>query len=167
MIGLEEALVYTAEAMGGKLSAPAVEIMVSDLQEYPPEEVLVALKRCRHECRGWLALVDILERIPSYHGSTPPPRIRNDHTPAWQYLGGCRPPHPGHNDSWRTLPWGETPSWLREILYQECAESARRSVAADGVPDRLEPPERNGEPTYRDGAEKIVVDLAERFREGA
>ena len=62
---LEDALVYTAEAMGGRLSAPAIEMMVSDLAGCSQDEIFAALKRCRAECKGRLALADIIERMPS------------------------------------------------------------------------------------------------------
>ena len=129
-MGLEEALAMSAAAMGGpELKASAIEMMVEDLKGLPADEVLTALARCRRECRGRLALVDILDRIPSYRGYRPPPLIRNAHTPAWQYLGGCQPPDPAKGDFWRNDPWESLPDYLRALLRGEADQAATETAA--------------------------------------
>jgi len=63
MIDLVSELVGTAEVIGHELSAVAAKIMLADLSEYPPEAVSGALRRCRREVKGKLALHDIIARI--------------------------------------------------------------------------------------------------------
>lgn len=58
-----QAIMLTAEAMGETVSANAAAIMTSDLSEYPLQSILSALKLVRQECKGRLALADILKRI--------------------------------------------------------------------------------------------------------
>ena len=62
---IEKMIAMTAELTGTELSARAIAMMVSDLSEYAAEDVTVALKRCRRECRYKLTLADIIERLPN------------------------------------------------------------------------------------------------------
>lgn len=54
------------EVLGQELSDAGLALLVIELQDYPQEEILEALKRCRQECRR-IALADILARIPTGH----------------------------------------------------------------------------------------------------
>ena len=58
------ALTVTAELIGTQFSPAAYDAMLDELEQYPEKDVLAALHRCRRECRGRLALADILERLP-------------------------------------------------------------------------------------------------------
>ena len=70
-MSIERALVATAEVIGWSLSADAVDLMAARLEGFPADEVLGALGRCADECRGRLALADILERVPSWQAVRP------------------------------------------------------------------------------------------------
>jgi len=64
---ISKALLATAEAMGTELSDGAIEIMVSDLAEYPDDDVFEALKKCRREHGGRLTLASVISRISTGH----------------------------------------------------------------------------------------------------
>lgn len=53
---------------GNEISPIALDVMVEDLIPYGVEAVKVALTRCRRECRGRMALADILERLTAADG---------------------------------------------------------------------------------------------------
>lgn len=59
-----EALQVTAQIAGSALSMPASAAMLQDLRPYGEDAVMQALRRCRRECRGRLALADIFARLP-------------------------------------------------------------------------------------------------------
>lgn len=52
-----------AEVMGHDLSAGAVHLMATELEQYNELMVLEALRRCARECRHRLTLADIISRI--------------------------------------------------------------------------------------------------------
>lgn len=60
---IAKALAVTAELTGTDLTPAAARVMVQDLTEWPEEQVLAALRRCRRELKGRLTLAAILERI--------------------------------------------------------------------------------------------------------
>ncbi|MCE2519846.1 MAG: hypothetical protein J4G15_08475 [Alphaproteobacteria bacterium] len=62
-------LAATAEVIGSTLSEDALAIMETGLERWPAGEVAHALHRVRSECRGRLALADVLERIPAWKQS--------------------------------------------------------------------------------------------------
>lgn len=92
---LAGALMVTAEAMGDALSSGAAAIMADDLSEYPLQVTLDALKAVRRECKGRLALADILKRVQTADG------------------------HPGPNEAWaiamRSNDEAATVVWTDEI----------------------------------------------------
>lgn len=53
----------TAEVYGTKLSEGMLTMYASDLAEYPLQDVLESLKRCRRECKFFPKPIDILERL--------------------------------------------------------------------------------------------------------
>lgn len=63
---LIEALGITYAAVGQEISDAALEIIAGDLSNYPLNDVLEALGRCRMELRK-IALADILDRMPNGH----------------------------------------------------------------------------------------------------
>jgi hypothetical protein len=61
---LIKAIAITAELCNGtRFSDAAVSVMLKELEDYPYESVLKALRRCYREVKGKLALVDIFERM--------------------------------------------------------------------------------------------------------
>lgn len=56
----------TYEVIGQDISDLAMQTVVAELKEYPPQSVLLALTRCRKELRR-LSLADILDRLPGGH----------------------------------------------------------------------------------------------------
>lgn len=72
VVSLTRALMITAEAMGDSLSANAAAIMADDLSEYPLEVITRSLKAVRQECKGRLALADILKRVQGHDGRPGP-----------------------------------------------------------------------------------------------
>lgn len=60
---LAEAVKGTYAAVGQEMTDMQLALTVADLSEYPPENVLMALTRCRRELRR-ISLADILDRIP-------------------------------------------------------------------------------------------------------
>lgn len=65
---LFQALGATAEIMGTKLQPMAITLMAEDLSEYPLDEVMTALKRCRREVSGRFTLASIIDRINAADG---------------------------------------------------------------------------------------------------
>lgn len=60
---LLQAIAVTAELTGTELTKEAARVFADDLTEYPLEQVLAALKRCRQECRGRMSIADVISRI--------------------------------------------------------------------------------------------------------
>ncbi|QQX60922.1 hypothetical protein [Pseudomonas chlororaphis] len=61
--GLASAICATAEAMGQEMNPGTAAMMAEDLCAYPVPIVKAALKACRFEVKGKLAMVDILSRV--------------------------------------------------------------------------------------------------------
>lgn len=61
--GLAAAICATAEAMGQEISPGTAALMAEDLSVYPVVIVRDALKSCRNEVKGRLAMVEILSRV--------------------------------------------------------------------------------------------------------
>ncbi|QJI29937.1 hypothetical protein HKK55_14880 [Pseudomonas sp. ADAK18] len=61
--GLAAAICATAEAMGQEMSPGTAVLMAEDLSVYPTAIVRSALKACRNEVKGRLAMADILSRV--------------------------------------------------------------------------------------------------------
>ena len=60
---LLQAIAVTAELCGRTLSPAAAEIFCKDLENYPPQQIVGALTRCRKEVRGALTIQDVVSRI--------------------------------------------------------------------------------------------------------
>lgn len=60
---LVRALAVTCELTNTDLSESAAHVMAHDLAEYPLEQVLAALVRCRRELKGRLTIADVLQRL--------------------------------------------------------------------------------------------------------
>ena len=63
-----EALAVTAEICGAAMTPGAARAVLADLEQYPVEQVLKALARCRRELQGRLTLAAILARIEQADG---------------------------------------------------------------------------------------------------
>jgi hypothetical protein len=61
--GLAAAICATAEAMGQEMNPGTAAMMAEDLCAYPVPVVKSALKACRFEVKGKLAMADILQRV--------------------------------------------------------------------------------------------------------
>jgi hypothetical protein len=61
-------LIATYSAIGQEMPDAGMRVIAEDLSGFSPQEVAVALRRCRKELKR-IALVDILERIPGGHPS--------------------------------------------------------------------------------------------------
>lgn len=57
------AIAVTAELTNTVLSEAAARVMASDLADYPEEQILPALTRCRKELRGRLTISEVLTRL--------------------------------------------------------------------------------------------------------
>ncbi|CAI8795296.1 Prophage PssSM-02 [Pseudomonas sp. IT-P12] len=66
--GLAAAICATAEAMGQEMNPGTAAMMAEDLCAYPVPVVKVALKACRFEVKGKLAMADILQRVQTSDG---------------------------------------------------------------------------------------------------
>ena len=62
-MNLHEAIAATAELCGQPLSRPALAMIALDLDGYPPDHVLGALRRCRSEHKGRLTVEAIISRL--------------------------------------------------------------------------------------------------------
>ena len=71
MTDIAELLVATLDVTGTKMSDNAVALIVGNLEEYPAEDVRAALSRCARECKGFVTLADILERLPKNPKAVP------------------------------------------------------------------------------------------------
>lgn len=63
-----KAVAVTAELTGTQLSEAAARVFAADLAEYPVDQVLAALTRCRREVRGRLTVADVAARIAEADG---------------------------------------------------------------------------------------------------
>ncbi|MHA6235230.1 hypothetical protein [Pseudomonas fluorescens group sp. PF-69] len=66
--GLAAAICATAEAMGQEMSPGTAAMMAEDLCAYSVSVVKSALKACRFEVKGKLAMADILQRVQAADG---------------------------------------------------------------------------------------------------
>lgn len=66
--GLAAAICATAEAMGQEMNPGTAAMMAEDLCAYPVAAVRAALKSCRLEVKGKLAMADILQRVQAADG---------------------------------------------------------------------------------------------------
>lgn len=66
--GLASAICATAEAMGQEMNPGTAAMMAEDLCAYPAPAVKAALKACRFEVKGKLAMADILQRVQASDG---------------------------------------------------------------------------------------------------
>ncbi|NMZ09282.1 hypothetical protein HBO37_28505 [Pseudomonas proteolytica] len=66
--GLASAICATAEAMGQEMNPGTAAMMAEDLCAYPVPVVKAALKACRFEVKGKLAMADILQRVQTSDG---------------------------------------------------------------------------------------------------
>ena len=66
--GLAAAICATAEAIGQEMNPGTAAMMAEDLCAYPVLIVKAALKACRFEVKGKLAMADILQRVQSSDG---------------------------------------------------------------------------------------------------
>jgi hypothetical protein len=66
--GLAAAICATAEAMGQEMNPGTAAMMAEDLCSYPVPVVKAALKACRFEVKGKLAMADILQRVQTSDG---------------------------------------------------------------------------------------------------
>lgn len=66
--GLAAAICATAEAMGQEMNPGTAAMMAEDLCAYPVPVVKAALKACRFEVKGKLAMADILQRVQASDG---------------------------------------------------------------------------------------------------
>jgi len=60
---LLQAIAVTAELTNTQLSEAAARVMATDLAEYPENQVLKALTRCRKELKGRLTIADVVTRL--------------------------------------------------------------------------------------------------------
>ncbi len=66
--GLAGAICATAEAMGQEMNPRTAAMMAEDLSVFPVQVVRGALKACRNEVKGKLAMADILQRVQAVDG---------------------------------------------------------------------------------------------------
>ena len=66
--GLAAAICATAEAMGQEMNPGTAAMMAEDLCAYSVSAVKAALKACRFEVKGKLAMADILQRVQAADG---------------------------------------------------------------------------------------------------
>jgi len=66
--GLAAAICATAEAMGQEMNPGTAAMMAEDLCAYSVPAVKAALKACRFEVKGKLAMADILQRVQAADG---------------------------------------------------------------------------------------------------
>lgn len=60
---LLKAIAVTAELTGTELSEDAARVMSEDLSDYPLEQVMKALTRCRRELKSRMTIADVVSRI--------------------------------------------------------------------------------------------------------
>lgn len=63
-----KAVAVTAELTGTQLSETAARVFAADLAEYPVDQVLAALTRCRREVKGRLTVAEVVARIVDSDG---------------------------------------------------------------------------------------------------
>lgn len=60
---LIEAIAVTVELTRGQVTRAAAAVMADDLAQYPEDQVIVALKRCRRELSRPMTIADVVARI--------------------------------------------------------------------------------------------------------
>lgn len=102
-----KAVAVTAELTGTQLSEPAARMFAADLAEYPVDQVLAALTRCRREVKGRLTVAEVVARIAELDG------------------------RPGAEEAWAMMPRDEAQS---AVITDEMAVAmgAALSLLADG-----------------------------------
>ena len=127
-----KALAVTAELTQTELSATALRVMASDLQQFPEDSVIRALTRCRKELKHKLTLADILDRISEGDG------------------------RPSADEAWATaliaLDEAETVIWTEEARQAFAIARPVLSVG-DKVGARM---------AFRDAYDRIVLDNREK-----
>lgn len=77
--------------------------LIDELDQYPPKDVLHALNRCKRECKGFLPLAEIIERMPKRQMSA---------NEAWAKIP---------TEEWQSVLWTEA---MREA-YGACYEQLK------------------------------------------
>jgi hypothetical protein len=90
---VKDALRNMAQLYGRELSPAASQMLIEDLKEYSPDEILHALQACRRELRGFPTVADIVGRIQAQDG------------------------RPGPDEAWAMIPQDEYGSvvWTEEM----------------------------------------------------
>lgn len=102
---LLEAIAVCAELTGTQLSDGAAKVFAADLAQYPEQQVMGALSRCRRELKGRLTLSDVISRLDDGR--------------------------PGVEEAWGMIPRDEqvTVVWTEEMAM---AMSAAHNLMDDG-----------------------------------
>lgn len=88
---LLKAIAVTAELTGTELSIDAARVMAYDLAQYPEDQILKALTKCRRELKSRMSIADVISRIDDGR--------------------------PGPEEAWSMIPKSERGSvvWTREM----------------------------------------------------
>lgn len=154
---LMEAIAVTAELTGTNLSEIAARVMTQDLMQYPVEQVLGALVKCRRELKGNLRIAEIIDRLDDGR--------------------------PGANEAWSMIPKNESDSvvWTREMaesfgvalpLIDDGDHIAARMAFIETYKVKCADARNNGVPVQwkpslgfdKDGREHVLIDAVEKGR---
>ena len=154
---LMEAIAVTAELTGTNLSEIAARVMTQDLMQYPVEQVLGALVKCRRELKGNLRIAEIIDRLDDGR--------------------------PGANEAWSMIPKNESDSvvWTREMaesfgvalpLIDDGDHVAARMAFIETYRVKCADARINGVPVKwepslgfdKDGREHVLIDAVEKGR---
>lgn len=108
---LLEAIAVTAELTGTNMSEGAARVMAADLANYPEDQVLTALTRCRRELKGRLTIADVLTRIDDGR--------------------------PGVEEAWAMIPRNESESVVWTAEMAQAFGVASRLIEEDPIAARM------------------------------
>lgn len=154
---LMEAIAVTAELTGTNLSEIAARVMTQDLMQYPVEQVLGALVKCRRELKGNLRIAEIIDRLDDGR--------------------------PGANEAWAMIPKTESASvvWTREMaesfgvalpLIEDGDHVAARMAFIETYKSKCADARNNGIPVKWEpslghdphGRKQVLIDAVEKSR---
>lgn len=154
---LLQALAVVVELTGTDLSKMGSKVMAFDLAQYPEEQVIGALQRCRRELKGRLTIADVLQRLEDGR--------------------------PAPEEAWAMIPRDEAASAMWTLEMRSAYGAAARLIAeGQNVPARMafletyraevqkardaaRPVEWEFSPgTDKTGRELVLLDAAEKGR---
>lgn len=153
---LLQALAVTVELTGTDLSKMGARVMAMDLAQYPEDQVVGALNRCRRELKGRLTIADVLARLED---GRPAPEE------AWALIPRDEAASAMWTDEMRAAFGVAYPLLAENLVQARMAFVERYKVEVQQARDEARPVRWEFSPgTDKDGRELVLLDAAEKGR---